>query len=161
MSDATTRGWGNPRANGYQRQNIVKVKAGGISLNVHKDIAPLVQGFVNEITAKGYKLAGRADDWGYCLRANRNNPNVLSNHSWGLAIDLNATTNPNTHDNKVHTDMPKWVIEAGRRWGFTWGGDYRGRTKDPMHFEILKPRGETQAFVRQLQAFFAGLKKAS
>lgn len=154
---AADRGWGNPHAPGFQAQNIVKVTAGGISLNVHKDIAFLVQGFVGEIAAKGYPLGKKADDWGYCLRCNRNNPAVLSNHSWGLAIDLNATTNPNTHDNKVHTDMPKWVVDAGHRWGFEWGGNYRGKTKDPMHFEVLASRAATQQKVRDIKAFFKGL----
>lgn len=157
MTTATDRGWGNPRVAGFEKQNMVVVKAGGVKLRVHKDVAELVKGFLTEITSKGYRVDGRADDWGYCLRANRNNPTVLSNHSWGIAIDLNSVANPNTHDGRIHTDMPKWVVDAARRWGFEWGGDYRGTTKDPMHFEVMKSRAATQQFVRDLMKFFKAL----
>src|SRR4051812_23489826 len=37
----------------------------------------------------------QADDWGYYYRANANDPNSLSNHSSGTAIDYNATRHPN------------------------------------------------------------------
>lgn len=58
---------------------------------------------------------------------------VPSNHSWGLAIDINAPMNP--LGGTTHT-IPE---EMGRLWntyGFRWGGDYTG-TKDWMHFEFM------------------------
>ena len=53
----------------------------------------------------------------------------------GSAIDLNASKHPL---GKIGTFPPEKVpmIQAlARKYGLTWGGDYRGR-KDEMHFEL-------------------------
>jgi hypothetical protein len=61
-----------------------------------------------------------------------------SNHAYGAAIDLDAEHNG---FNTGHGTMPQFVIDAFKRQGALWGGDYKGRT-DPMHFEFCS-RGET------------------
>ena len=143
MSAASARGWGNPGRPGsqaghlYEHDHIVTVTAAGIRLRVHHAIAPLVVGFCAGLAARGYALDKVADDWGYAHRDIRGRPGVLSNHSWGLAIDLNATKNPMTGDGHNHTDMPPWVPPLGKSYGFSWGGDYKGSRRDPMHFEFL------------------------
>lgn len=75
--------------------------------------------------------------WGYAYRANRNDPNALSNHSSATALDINAPLHPN---GKAGTFTPKQVaaihaILAEVEHAVRWGGDYRS-TKDEMHFEI-------------------------
>lgn len=78
---------------------------------------------------------GALDDWGYCYRMVRGTTDKLSNHSSGSAIDLNASKHPL---GKIGTFPPEKVpmIQAlARKYGLTWGGDYRGR-KDEMHFEL-------------------------
>lgn len=142
---AGSRGWGDPSAAGYRKNHIVKISAGGRDLWVRREVAHLFKGFVDEIVAGGYRIdLGAIDDWGYVLRPVRGYEDeyaatgdlkYLSNHSWGLAIDLNARTNPMT--NRLVTDMPKWVIDAAKRWGLLWGGHYSGVRKDPMHFEFI------------------------
>jgi hypothetical protein len=54
----------------------------------------------------------------------------LSNHAFGLALDINAVEN----QRGTVGQMDRGVVEIFKHWGFTWGGDW-GYT-DPMHFEM-------------------------
>jgi hypothetical protein len=53
----------------------------------------------------------------------------LSNHAFGLALDLNV---PGNQRGTVGQMDPR-VVAVFEQWGFTWGG--RWRYTDPMHFE--------------------------
>lgn len=135
MPDAQDRGWGHPDTRGYRTKNIVKINAGGRDLWVRREVAHLFKGFIDEIVARGYRIdVGEIDDWGYNNRDIRNRPGVKSNHSWGLAVDLNSRTNP--MGDRLVTDMPAWVPECAERWGLYWGGRYKSNP-DAMHFEFL------------------------
>lgn len=71
-------------------------------------------------------------DGAYNPRMIRGSTTKWSNHAYGAAIDLAAA------DNGMGAGkgkMPKIVIDAFKRQGARWGGDYHGRT-DPMHFEF-------------------------
>lgn len=69
----------------------------------------------------------------------------LSLHSFGIAADLNWSTNP--YGRKLITDMgsmPQTVKKIRTRNGkqvFRWGGDY-STNKDAMHFEIVCTRAD-------------------
>jgi len=52
-------------------------------------------------------------------------------HSWGLAIDLNAATNPL---GATHGDQAPELVQGFESHGWFWGGNYRNR-KDWMHFQ--------------------------
>ena len=54
----------------------------------------------------------------------------LSNHSFGLALDLNVPGN----QRGTVGEMDRTVVSIFKKWGFGWGGDW-GYT-DPMHFEM-------------------------
>src|SRR5262245_5147673 len=56
----------------------------------------------------------------------------LSTHSWGIAIDLN----PETNAQGTPGDMSPDVIDIFRRFGFKWGGEWSGRSRDAMHFQF-------------------------
>jgi hypothetical protein len=56
----------------------------------------------------------------------------VSLHAYGLAVDINPETNPLSKT--LVTDMPGEFVEAFKREGFVWGGDFSG-TKDAMHFQ--------------------------
>lgn len=132
---ARERGWGDPDSPGYRQKHIVKITAGGRDLWVRREVAHLFKGFIDEIVRGGYRIdLGPIDDWGYANRDIRGRPGVKSNHSWGLAVDLNARTNP--MGSKLKTDMPRWVVEAGKKWGLLWGGTYKSRP-DAMHYEFV------------------------
>jgi hypothetical protein len=64
----------------------------------------------------------------YWPRHKMHDPNrELSVHSWGIAVDFNASTNmPGTKG-----DMHPGVIEIFAKHGFYWGGNFG----DPMHFQ--------------------------
>jgi hypothetical protein len=57
---------------------------------------------------------------------------TLSNHSFGLAIDINSLENQRGTVGQMHPD----VVEIMKKWGFAWGGDWN--YTDPMHFELAR-----------------------
>lgn len=56
----------------------------------------------------------------------------LSSHSWGIAIDLN----PGSNRQGSVGDMDAGLIEIFHSAGFEWGGDWKGKARDPMHFQF-------------------------
>jgi hypothetical protein len=54
----------------------------------------------------------------------------LSNHAFGLAIDINAPENARG----TAGQMDRSVVQIFEKWGFTWGGTWH--YTDPMHFEM-------------------------
>jgi hypothetical protein len=55
----------------------------------------------------------------------------LSAHSWGIAIDLNPETNMPCS----RGDMNPEIVRIFRSYGFEWGGDWKRRNRNPMHFQ--------------------------
>ena len=55
---------------------------------------------------------------------------TLSNHAFGLALDINAVENQRGTVGLID----RGVVAIFQKWGFTWGGDWR--YTDPMHFEL-------------------------
>jgi hypothetical protein len=61
----------------------------------------------------------------------------LSNHAFGLALDLNVPGN----QRGTVGEMDRGVVAIFKHWGFAWGGDWH--YTDPMHFEmnaLVNPR---------------------
>ncbi len=87
-----------------------------------------------------YSIDEVMDDWSLACRKITGG-SKLSLHSFGIAIDVNATSNP--YGAKLVTDMSPWMINdalsirtrSGKQV-FRWGGSY-SRNKDAMHFEIV------------------------
>jgi hypothetical protein len=131
MADARARGWGEgwPRD---RRAEMVIAGTGNVQVLVHRDIAPLVSWLMLETERRGYRLR-RGECWGFANRPITGTRRP-SNHSWGLAVDLNAPSNPMFDE--LITDMPAWMPALWKAWGFGWGGDWQG-TKDPMHYEFM------------------------
>ncbi len=60
----------------------------------------------------------------------------LSFHSWGIALDLDPTDNPRQGQGTV--ELHPAFIKVFEDAGWTWGGRWKGASRDPMHFEALK-----------------------
>lgn len=95
-----------------------------------------------------------ADDWGFYYRANRNDPNELSCHASGTAIDLDATEHPNGVSTS-RTFTPRQIAEVHEilrelEGVVRWGGDYT-RTADAMHFEIIKSARAVKAVANKIR----------
>jgi hypothetical protein len=60
----------------------------------------------------------------------------LSSHSWGIAFDLNAATNPYGGGVSIENRALNAIFNE---YGFAWGGDWNG-AKDGMHWELADVR---------------------
>jgi hypothetical protein len=146
-------GW--PTNNSAKMVTVV-TGAGGLRLPVRREIGPLVAGLVSDLERSRGKPF-RADwSWGYANRAIAGT-STPSNHSWGLAVDLDAPENPylavdmhrSPHPLRktfpggrvLRSTMPDDVEAIATRWGFGWGGRYPTKP-DPMHFEFMKAVGD-------------------
>ena len=125
-------GWPQNRAHDMAR---VRADRSGTAVNVHKRIARLVDMLLDETERRGYRL-DRTQTGGFNNRP-ISGTNKPSNHSWGLALDLNWQRNPENFHGVVKTDFPVWLPKLWGRYGLAWGGNYRGSHKDPMHLEFM------------------------
>lgn len=143
MSTALDRGWGEP---GCSREQLTRVDVDGdLPFLVRDEVAPLFRGLVRELNAArdAHGIDPLTSSGGYNHRPKRGreaayartgDPALLSEHSWGLAGDLSAPSNPMRRP--LTTDMPPETAAIARRWHLSWGGLWAG-TPDPMHFEFL------------------------
>jgi len=104
---------------------------GRIYLN--KDLrGPLADAIVNLIVRRvDHEL--KTWDGCFCIRPKRNgNSSGASLHSWGLAIDVNASWNPVGSVGKLSPAFVSCFTDAGFAWGGNWD------KPDPMHFELAE-----------------------
>ncbi|MBX7225026.1 MAG: M15 family metallopeptidase [Chitinophagales bacterium] len=64
----------------------------------------------------------------------------LSNHSWGTAFDINAEWNRREHVPALLSKegCVRELVEIAYQHGFFWGGHFKGKSIDGMHFELGK-----------------------
>ena len=99
----------------------------------HRLMLPQLQAALSEIESRGLGNELRPDDYGGCYvpRFIDRNPSLpLSMHAFGLAVDINVSTN----QLGTEGDMNPRIVEIFERWGFVWGGNWS--RPDPMHFEL-------------------------
>jgi len=101
------------------------------NLRCHSELRRIFAAVFREIESRNLHSRIRTFGGCYNFRTKRSG-GKLSTHCWGIAIDLNPETNRMGSLGDMHPD----VIEVFREHGFKWGGDWPGRSKDPMHFQF-------------------------
>lgn len=96
----------------------------------HKRLAALLPELFRRIDQRGARPALRSFGGCYSFRTKRG-ANKLSPHCWGIALDLN----PETNWLGTEGDMAPEVVEVFADFGFTWGGNWEGELREPMHFQ--------------------------
>ena len=102
------------------------------TVTCHRLLFPRLSGALGQIQEEGLAKHIDPDTYGGCYVprfVDRDMTKPLSNHAFGLAIDLNTTTN----QLGTSGDMDPRVVEIFLDWGFNWGGLWD--RPDPMHFE--------------------------
>jgi hypothetical protein len=129
-NNAKERGWGN----GWpycQSGKMKTVSGGGIRVTVREEVAEMVMHLLSA-TDKQYNLiAGETGAYNCRPIAGTRTP---SNHSWGLAVDINWNHNPYSYT--FRSEIPPSVVKMWNDAGWYWGGFYANR-KDTMHFEYI------------------------
>jgi D-alanyl-D-alanine carboxypeptidase len=137
IGGAQNRGWGPgwPHCQG-DKIRTVELKS-GVKLRVRTEVSELVRLLLNECERRGYRFHGEQTGGFNCRQIfKKGKPTGRpSNHSWGLAVDLNWKLNP--WQSPLKTNIPPWMVQLMWAYGFFWGGWYNG-DKDAMHFEFVK-----------------------
>lgn len=105
------------------------------TVRCHRIMIPQLAAALSEIHARGLGHQIRPGDYQGCYVPrfiDRDPRRGLSMHAFGLAVDLNVSTNGFGHPGDMHPD----VVRIFERWGFEWGG--RWSPPDPMHFELAR-----------------------
>ncbi len=92
---------------------------------------PQLKAALGDIVSRGLADEIHPDDFAGCYYPRFiAGSTQLSNHAFGLALDINV------QDNQRGTvgEMDRGVVDAFKKWGFGWGGDWN--YTDPMHFEL-------------------------
>jgi len=103
------------------------------SVTCHSVMLPQLRAALTEISQRGLAAEIDPNDYGGCYvpRFIGHDPSRgLSLHTWGIAIDLNVSTNQRGIPGEIDRD----VVAIFKKWGFAWGGDWEWT--DPMHFEL-------------------------
>jgi hypothetical protein len=97
----------------------------------HRLMIPQLRGALQDVVNAGLSSSLHTYDGCYVPRFIERNPShAISLHTWGIAIDMDASTNYRG----IKGTMDPRVVTIFKRWGFRWGGDWK--YTDPMHFEI-------------------------
>lgn len=143
---ASAWGTGWPNCQGSKQ---VRVVGGGVAVNCRSEIAPLMKWALDATRATGYVL--KQDQTGAFVCRPIGGTSTPSNHSWGLAVDLNWRENPFTHDANAPRTITPDVVRIWKQVGFSWGGDWSGK-KDFMHMEFNGSPAEAARRVAALTA---------
>ncbi|WP_309504777.1 MULTISPECIES: M15 family metallopeptidase [Nocardioides] len=105
------------------------------AVTCNKLIFPQLKAALQDIQSQGLADEIHPNEYAGCYNARFiAGSTKLSNHAFGLALDLNVPGN----QRGTVGQMDRGVVAAFEKWGFTWGGRW-GYT-DPMHFEMNSVR---------------------
>ena len=149
--EKSANGW--PASADPEAIDIVRKRVPGtdLKLRVAKPVAPLLIGFAADFHKQVEPIdeTNTLDDWGYCYRKVRGSSTVVSNHSSGTAIDLNATQHPLAAEGTFTDEQVQVINRLCRKYGLRWGGNYKSR-KDEMHFEVALNAIQVETIIKGL-----------
>ncbi len=87
------------------------------------------------IIAAGLCAEWKTFDGCFNIRPMKGDAAQTSMHAWGLAIDINAQTNPFSVSGNLVTDLSDAFVLCFAKNGYEWGGLW-SQPKDPMHFQL-------------------------
>lgn len=123
------------------------VKSGDVSI-LFKYLVEQFDARVEEVD-----LYAAGDEWGYHYKQSANSPSLLSCHSSGTAVDVNATRHPNgkrgTFSDAQVTAIRQILAECSG--AVRWLGD-APRVPDEMHFEIFGDASKVKAAADKIRA---------
>jgi hypothetical protein len=103
------------------------------TVTCNKLIFPQLRAALEEVIRRGLADKIHPDEYAGCYYPRFiAGSSTLSNHAFGLALDLNVPGN----GRGTVGEMDRGVVDAFKQFGFAWGGDW-GYT-DPMHFEMAQ-----------------------
>ena len=118
--------------NRWVSENIVTARVPIFGrVTCHRLMIPQLRGALADVEAAGLAGSLHTYDGCYVPRFIERNPDrSISLHTWGIAIDMDASTNYRG----IEGTMDPKIVEIFKRWGFRWGGDWS--YSDPMHFDL-------------------------
>lgn len=147
---AEAHGWGSGWPS-CQRTKMAAVTKAGVTVYVRREIAALVATLLEATERQGYDVKP-GQTWGFACRAIRGT-DTPSNHSWGLALDINSLTNPMS--TTFASDIPPAVVAMWWAAGFYWGGWY-GSRPDTMHFEYIHRPSDVDRDLTAARTYLTG-----
>lgn len=100
----------------------------------HRNVIAQLEGALGELRDRGLAHLIDVETYAGCHNPRLISPGGMpSRHAWGIAVDLNAGTNPTG----LGSGQDRRLVETFARWGLTWGGFWL--VPDPMHFEYVAP----------------------
>jgi hypothetical protein len=158
---AQDRGWGPPCSG----RLVTLVRTDGLRLPVRAELAELTT-MLLDLTEMGHGydvLAGQT--WGYSCRK-ISGTTVWSNHAWGLAVDINAPSNPYASADwhrrnargtrpfglEVVCNIPEAALAMWETHGYRLGVKYVTKP-DPMHVEFMGTPTQAAYITARLRTF--------
>ncbi len=130
--------YGDPREPGWANKWIINWHVQQLhpwfpqeEIQIHKHFWPLLQDAFFELERSGLHTEIRTFDHCHHVAHLYESP-VLSVHSWGAAIDLNAADNPKGTTGTWSADFNKVMTKNGIYCGQNW------QNKEPMHFAMVE-----------------------
>jgi hypothetical protein len=116
----------------WVRRNIESARVPILgTVTCHRRMIPALRRALTDIARRGLARLVDPGDYAGCYAPRRIPASgSLSLHAWGLAVDLNASRNP--QGSPPHQD--RRLVRIMERNGFTWGGRWP-TVPDGMHFE--------------------------
>jgi len=102
------------------------------TVTCHRRMIPALRRAMADLERRGLARLVDPGDYAGCYAPRRiPTSGTLSLHAWGLAVDLNASRNP--QGSPPHQDLR--LVRVMERHGFSWGGRWP-TVPDGMHFEF-------------------------